>query len=65
MPNAVGAALGLLQLILCLAFQRKTRLDREDATKREPLLSRAEEDSGIRAGLLNQRRTSSAGGEDV
>lgn len=66
-PNAVGAALGLLQLTLCLLFPRKARMDPEDATKREPLLSRTaeeERESGIRTGLLNQRRGSSAA-EDV
>ena len=65
-PNAVGAVLALLQLSLCLAFQRKARMDPEDGTKREPLLSQAEEEreGGTRAGLLNQRRGSSAG-EDV
>ena len=66
-PNAVGAALGLLQLSLCLAFRRKARMDPDDAAKREPLLNQAaeeERDGSIRAGLLNQRRGSS-GGEDV
>ena len=63
-PNAVGAALGLLQLSLCLAFRRKARMDPDDAAKREPLLNQAaeeERDRSIRAGLLNQRRGSSGG----
>ena len=64
LPNAVGAALGLLQLSLCLIFQRKVRMDPEDAAKREPLLSRTAEEGGVRTGLLNQRRGSSAA-EDV
>ena len=66
-PNAVGAALGLLQLALCLTFQRKVRLDPEDVAKREPLLGRsAEEDraNSDRTGdLLHQRRGSSAAEE--
>ncbi|KAL3130843.1 hypothetical protein ABBQ38_000175 [Trebouxia sp. C0009 RCD-2024] len=66
-PNAVGAALGLLQLSLCLVFRRKARMEPEDAAKREPLLNQAaeeERDGSIRASLLNQRR-GSTGAEDV
>lgn len=67
-PNAVGAALGLLQLALCLIFPRKVRVDPEEAAKREPLLSRTAEEERLnsdRAGdLLHQRRGSSAA-EDV
>ena len=66
-PNAVGAALGLLQLSLCLIFQRKVRVDPEDAAKREPLLGRAAEEERAnreRQDLLHQRRGSSAA-EDV
>lgn len=41
-------------------------MDPEDAAKREPLLNQAEEerDGSVRAGMLNQRRGSTAG-EDV